>query len=1346
MHRLNHYRTNLFIGLNLLWLLLLMATYANGQQVRFDHFDTRKGLSQNNIYSLVVDSTGYIWIGTLEGVTRFDGRNFDLFRSFPAQENSLKGNFINQLSACPGGNMWIHIRGRGLNLYDAEREKIVPFPDSCFRPANILNLSNMLSFDDSTLWFTDRQSCYRFNLKNRSTEKIETPSEFDHLTYGGPEQVLCWGQQGIYAVNPNQPSSGKQLATGPILQVSPVFNDSLCVVYGDSLHLLNLKSQRLQALKKNEQLERLLRQNVVLSAAGYQNEIWLGTNNGLLSMQFDGDRVSNVSSHSYDPFNNDSFHGKDAHQLAFDKLGNLWIGTSKYGVNLFQRGKNQFHHHLISVLSKADQEIDPVRSIHRSSDGRLWIGFDRLGLVAIGADNQQKLYSEIVGRDKRRRPLQSIRCLFEDSRGQLWIGTASGLCCYNQLTDQIESVSLNYAWDWQSNCYVMKEFAPGMLTVTHPEGIGIIDLAKKTLQQLPMPQNYIPASIRSIVTDNNSNYWFIADNIGLAKWSPGHGLVYFTHENAGLTDNKLYSLALAGPTIWIGSNNGLMAFDLKTEKVSQAFFEANGLSNNLVYSIAKSENYLWMSTNRGISRLRLADNHLESFLPEDLFMDDAAFQDKDGTVYFGGYDGFISFDPAKIEDQPEAPKVVINNLFLNNKKLEVGQVINKERILEKSIQLTKAIRMSYSTNSFSIAFDAFPFRFPDLTSFRYRLRGLSPEWILASKNEDRAVFANLPPGNYVFEVEANNGGQNWSRPAQLQITIVPPFYRTFWFQSLLLLLVIAFVLAIFRIRLYTIKKWNLQLETRIQEQTFSIEQQKNKLIAQKEQMVELSRQLHEADQAKLQFYTNVSHEFRTPLTIIMGNIESLKEQGVSQYLLKNIKRSSERLFRLVNQFIDLQKYDQGELKLEVRQIELVRFVNEIADSFRELAARKNIGIRLVSDAEKLPAWLDADKTDKIFYNLLSNAIKYTPKDGSVLIELEASESKIQVKVSDTGCGIPEKEQSKIFRRFYRSEQVSGSTEGHGMGLALVKALVGLQHGTIGFSSRENSGSCFTVQFKTGKSHFNPDEISKSSFQPISHEPEPETAIVHPSTPSNETILLVEDNLELMDYLVSYLGKYYRIETAANGKEALQKIGNQLPDLVITDLMMPAMDGLSLVKTLKQKAETSLLQIIVLSAKVDETSKIESFRNQVDDYIEKPFHPGLLLSRVQNLLKKRADIRNSLDSLGSADKNKLNPEERHFMEKLHFLTEQNYTNPEFNADVLAELLGMSRVSFYRKLKKIQEEGPGEFIRKYRLKKAVQLIREGNKSISEISTDIGFLSLSHFRKSFSEEYGVSPSKFR
>ena len=1351
LHRSTQNIAKLFVLSVILW-LLSSTNYLYGQHIRFDHFDTRKGLSQNNIYSLIVDSTGYIWIGTLEGITRFDGNNFDTYRSFPSQPNTLKGNFINKLSACPNGNIWIHIRSKGLNFYDASKEKFYLCNDTCFAPANIRELTSMVSISDSVLWFTDNSSLYQYNRNRNRTVKIETPFLNGRVEYAGNRNFLYWGEGGLYSIGNN----GKDtlISKSRTRVLSGVYNDSLCIVYSGALKLLNIKSQIITPLPSNKKLDEILRANFIFSAAGYNNEIWLGLSNGLALITLEGNRIAEVSLFSYDAYNNYSFHGKDASNLVFDRYGNLWAGTSKYGVNLYDRRKNLFNHHQISVLSKSDQEIDPVRAICKTRDHKLWIGFDRLGLVKISPGNIQRLYSEIHFPNQVIKPLENIRSLYEDSKGNLWIGSGRGLCLYNREKDQFESISLHNEqnsgskkWNWPFQCYFMKELNPGKLTITGPQGIGIIDLDDGSLQSIPMPKNYIASAIRSLIQDKHSNYWFIADNLGLCKLTPDGTLRYFTHEKDSLTDNKLYALELTGNTLWIGSNNGLMAFDIAKEKVNASFFETDGLSNNLIYSIIPGEDYLWMSTNRGISRLRLKDHSFENFLTEDLFMDDAFFKDEDGIVYFGGYDGFISFLPQRIQHQSVSPKIIINGLYINNRKVDVGQTVNDKQILKQSLQYLDTIRMSYSTNNFSLVFNAFPFNFPASTFFRYRLRGLTSNWILTSPGENRAVFTNLTPGEYTFELEASHNKQNWSAPKQLVIAIIPPFYLRLWFKLLTFALVVALIFALFKARVYAIKKWNIQLETQIREQTYSIEEQKNKIIAQKEKMVELSHQLHEADQAKLKFYTNISHEFRTPLTIIMGNIEILKEQGINQLLLTNIKRSSDRLFRLVNQFIDLRKYDQGELKLEVSSFDIVRFVREIADSFKELALRKNITIEVLNPREKIQVWLDPDKTDKIIYNLLSNAIKYTGEGGAVFIRLIKEEDELIIQVTDTGSGIPVGEQQKIFNRFYRSQKNSTTTEGHGMGLALVSALVNLQKGSIECISKESEGTTFKIRFKLGKSHFSKSDIQANDpvvFRPATvSNPK---ASIQKSNQFGEEILIVEDNPDLLDFLTSLLGNYYQVKSASNGKEALKLIAENIPDLIITDLMMPVMDGLTLSRALKERIDTRFVPIIILSAKTDEETKIEGYQTKVDDYIEKPFNPSLLLSRVQNILNRRTEIKRNIEQFSVAQKNGISPGDKQLMEKALLLMEVNSTDPEFNADVLGNLLGMSRVTFYRRMKKINGEGPGELIRKYRLRKAAGLIREGTKTVKEISAEVGFQSLSHFCKSFKEIYGVSPSKFR
>ena len=1333
-----------------LFLLSIMLKFSSkAQHIRFDYFDTRKGLSQNNINSLIVDSTGYVWFGTIEGITRFDGSNYDIFRSTPSIENSLEGNYIEQLSSCPNGNIWVHIQERGINKFDASSNDFRIYPDSCFSPGDAVHLSSMVSFSDSVLWFTDPNGLYKYNAETNVTTKFEVPFKNGHLIYGGNKKVFYWGSGGIYSYpkDISNDLSGKMIINSVVQSVSPIYNDSLILFNSNQLKVLNINNNHTIPLKTNAEYNGFRNKNRILSIAGYKNEIWLGLEDGLALLQNQNDTIKDITKYSYDPFNDYSFHGKDAKNLIFDKAGNLWIGTSKYGANLYSRRENIFGHHLISVLSKSDQEIDPIRAICKTSDGNIWIGFDRLGLVCIKPDNSQILYSQIYFPKTTTKSLENIRSLYEDSNKELWIGTNNGLCKYNAIKNQIESCQIQYNWDWPDVCYQLKEYSPGELTVTNFNGIATINLKTGELKEISMPDNYIKASIRSLTIDKKSNYWFILGDYGLCKLTPNSNLSYFTYEKNNLTDNKLYALELIGNTMWIGSNNGLMAFDIKKEKVIDTFFETDGLSNNLIYSVIHEDGQLWMSTNRGINKLKLEDNSIERFLTENVFMDDAFFQDSEGKIYFGGYNGFISFDPQTTKKITIPIHPIITDLYINNQKVKVGEKIDDQLILPRSIQNLNSLNLNYSSNAFSLYFNAFPFNYPDLSQFRYRLKGLSSNWVVTSQDANRAVFTNLSPGNYTFEIEASQDAQIWSAPAQLSISIIPPFYRTVWFKWISLSLVVIVILTVFKIRLYTIKRWNLQLETQIREQTFSIEKQKNKIIAQKEKMVEMSNQLHEADQAKLKYYTNLSHEFRTPLTIIMGNIETLREQGVNQYILKNIKKSSDRLFRLVNQFIDLRKYDQGELKLKITHFDIVSFTSEITDSFKDLALRKNINIEILNTNDKILLWFDKDKTDKIIYNILSNALKYTENGDSVIIDFVRQEDGLVLRITDTGTGIPEDEQENIFNRFFRGEKNSLNIDGHGMGLALVKALVDIQQGNIRCTSQLGEGTTFHLFFKWGNKHFKESEIFEEEPLPDIQRYETRGPIViEPGNPSGDKVLLVEDNPELLEYLSSLLCKYYKIETATNGREALKKLKLNIPDLIITDLMMPVMDGIELSKTVKEVPETRFIPIIILSAKTDISSKIEGFQTNIDDFIEKPFDPNLFLSRVSNIINKHNEIRKNIEQFTINKNDSWSINDKSFFKKILIILDNNYPDPVFNADTLSNMVGMSRVTLYRKMKQLGQESPGEFIRKYRLKKAANLMKEGSKAINEICMEVGFQSLSHFRKSFKEEYGSTPLKYR
>ncbi|MDD2438232.1 MAG: response regulator [Massilibacteroides sp.] len=1307
----------------------------------------RDGLSQNNINSLIVDSTGYVWMGTIEGITRFDGSKFSILRSVSSDSNTLEGNYIEKLSSCPNGNIWIHVQDRGLNLYETSKESFRIFDDSCFYPADVVHTTSLVSPLDSILWFTDPNGLYTYNLQDNKTTLLKSPPGKNHIIYAGNNKVLLWGYEGIYLYSLSDPlKSPKKIMDHQVQKMSQVFSDSLVIIRTDSLEIFNIKTAEREKLPYNALLNSYTKDGGLWELAGYNNEIWLGLQTCLIQIIMDGDKIHRVSKHSYDPFNEYSFHGQDAKKFAFDKSGNLWIGTSKYGVNLYSRKKNIFSHHPISIRLKPDQEIDPIRAICKTSNGDIWVGFDRVGLIRISSENQQVIYSKIYYPGNVSKNLENIRSIYEDSNGMLWIGSNKGLCNYNPVNNHIESTLVKYGWEWKDVCYRMHEFHVGKLTVTNQFGIGVIDLISGELKNIQMPENYITGSIRSITKDKKSNYWFVSGDLGMCKLTPRGELTYYTYKKDNFTDSKLYSLEIVGDTMWIGSNTGLMAFDLNKEKVVSRFFEVDGLSNNIIYSIVYVNDELWMSTNRGLSRLHLRDFSIEKYLTDHHFMDDAFFYNSTGKIYFGGYDGFISFIPEEIPNNTLPSNPIITDLYLNNHKIKVGERIKGRTILANSINELKTLKLDYSQSSFSLVFDAFPFSYPDQTIFRYRLIGQSNDWILVPLQSNQAVFSSLQPDDYIFEVEASENGRDWSLPKQLSLSIVPPFYKTTWFNTILISFILISLYIIQRIRVYTIKRWNVQLEQKIKEQTSSIEEQKNKIISQKEKMIVLNKCLHEADQAKLNYYTNLSHEFRTPLTIIMGNVETLKEHGVNKFILKNIQRSSDRLYRLVDQFVDLNKYDHGELKLQVSNFNIVSFTKEIVETFNDYAQRKKIDINVLKAEENIPLWLDRDKTDKIIYNILTNAIKYTNEGGAVFVDFEKKNDGVVIKITDTGIGISEEEQKNIFNRFFRSKKIETYIDGHGMGLTLVKALVDIQKGNISCSSKEGVGTSFNIFFRTGKDHFkSSDFISEKEIQKINRSEKPATTTIDHGIPSGDKILLVEDNPELLEYLSSLLGKYYRIWSATNGKEALKVIKESIPQLIITDLMMPIMDGIELSKTIRKMRETRFIPIIILSAKTDISSKIDGFKTNIDDYIEKPFDPNLLLSRVKNLLYKYSEIKKDAEQFIITKNNSWHKDDKELFNKLLIILADNYSNPEFNSDVLSNMIGMSRVTFYRKMKKLDQDNPGEFIRKYRLKKAAELIKAGGKPISEICTDVGFQSLPHFRKCFKDEFGIMPSKY-
>lgn len=1340
----------------ILMVLILFKIQVNclPQQVRFDHFDISNQLSQNNIFNLIVDDIGYIWIGTLEGLNRFDGYEFKAYKPTSDRKNNISGSAFIELANSKNGNIWAITRNGGLYYYNSELDALHAIPDSLLSGYSVENTTMMVESATGDLWMTDYSTLGIFNPKANSFHVTETDS-INSMISSPDEGMLISNEKGVFRVIKTEPQENALQ-----LKTSQVYAGTVYQLYcRDDNTIFGLNENQLLVWKDlNEEPEIALdltefnlpdfTVQEINSFVANKNELWMGGPFSLIRINFDSTKQASI--YKYDRNNPFSFKGRTVRNLVFDKNENLWIGTVKHGLNLVDNQKNQFLHYQWKKNSEQSLNIDPVRCIHKSKNGNLWFGFDRYGVGVQYPNGDQELYQDFFERDGTVSNITRVRSIFEDSKGNIWIGDSKELGRYNPSRNRIESASYKYNWSWQSLCYVIKEFEPGRLIISGDSMIGIVDLNTNKLSILPESDNDVSLQgfARDIIQDEHGNFWVALNLYGIVKID--HATNTYSKidiTNSELTNNKLYALRKKGDQIWIGTNNGLNVYSISENRIVHRYFESDGLSNNIVYSVYDdSEGNIWTSTNNGISCFNIEKQSFSNYLENDFFMDDAHFKDHEGNLYYGGYTGIVSFKPEKIQPAKSIRHPVLENFYLANKIVHPNDTVNNKILLEKSISKTNKLRLSYFQNSFSISFNAFPFNYPNSNQFKYRLDGLQSDWIYSIESNRLATYTGLQPGNYQFHLTASSGDGTWSDPVVLDIEIIPPFWKTRWFLLSIILLLVFITIILYRRRVQEIKRRNILLKEKVEEQTSELKEQNRQIMNQKLEMELMAKDLHEADQAKLRFFTNISHEFKTPLTLIMGHLDNLNHTG-SNKTIKSIRNNAIRLLRLVNQLLDIRKLDQDKMHLSVHELDIVQLTREITESFQIVAKKKNIDLRFFSSSEKLKVWLDGDKMEKILHNLISNSIKYTPGDKGIVVSIFNRQEKIELHVTDQGRGIPDEDLDFIFNRFY---QGSGkSIEGHGIGLSYVKSLVEIQQGLIEVKSKKNTGTEFILSFKKGNQHFSANDLTQAEGEKIGFGYE--ELIIHEWEPFNPgaEILVLEDNDDLRDFLKELLSKHFKVTTAINGKEAFILLKNLTPEIIISDIIMSEMDGITFCGKLKKNTSTSHIPIILLTAKSDVETKIEGFELGIDDYIEKPFDPKLLLTRINSILENRQKMKDLILAHNSRIediKDKISSTDKIFWSQITEIIGQNYSIPDFSVDEMSIKMNMSRSSFFRKFKGLTGISPGDYLRKFRLQKAKSLIMGNDLKNKQIINEVGFQSVSHFRKSFKEEFGKTPAEMR
>lgn len=1354
-------------------LVLCVLSYTIHAQPAGAFINISEELVNNEVTSIIQDKNGFIWFGTRGGLQRFDGYEMKLLKNDFAKGNNLLSQSIEVLQNGRRDRVWIGTKSGGISAYDLKTGRIINYVNDN-TGANGFNADYILSIldvDDEKLFIGTWKGVQYLNKKNgRFTVLNALWKTFD---------IQPDGQSGYW------------LATSHGLRH---LNNRL---ENDQSYNFGKPGINITAIVKDER----------------ENCLWLGTwDKGLI--RFD------LSTKEYQQFlhqknDNSSLSSNNTYRLLLDSKGTLWIGTWGGGLNRMNTTTNSFEKVDLNIPGLYTNDNQIILSITEDPSGLLWIGTDGAGVFKF--DLNPKRFTNI-GYDKKGSGLLTsthVLSVFVDRFQKLWLGTKGGGIYYSKDWNQFTKINIEQKNDQPpgSSVYECRSFleADGYLwiatnkglvrMVNKINGIGNYDIISSDTAR---PKLLSGRKINALVKDIDGKIWVGTQENGLSciigydqqkrplfkNYYPDFG------NNKTLQNERVSALLMdSRQRLWVGTYKGLYLYNRKTDQF-QTFVQNSdpkkSISNNTILCLAEdtsgniwagtqsglnkitgiadgqlqvssytskdglpsdyihavipdSKGNIWATTNKGIVRFQPRSNMFSVFDKRDgvrsiIFSENASYKDDNGRLFFGGLEGLTYFNPDSIKINRFTPPIYFTNLTINNLPYEFGKTASDSTILEKPFYETENITLDYKENIFAIEFAALDFHAPDKNEYMYKLEGFNKEWIYTGNNR-LVSFTNLKAGTYFLKVKASNSDKIWSQTArELKITILPPPWKTWWAYSIYVGVFLSLLWATRYLGLRQAALKNQLILSRIEHQ------QEKKLANYKEQL-----------------FTNISHEFRTPLTLILGPLEDLLQRRKLETLveknLKLIQKQSKRMLRMVNQLLDFQKAEAGSLKLMPQPGEIISFCYDVYSLFLDEAQRKSITYTFKADEKYLSFTFDHDKLEIVIFNILSNAIKFTPQGEEIRMTVKRNiDQSCQIIIQDTGSGIPPNEIPEIFNRFYRGKKHDATMiSGTGIGLSFVKELIELHKGSILVESDGIKGTTFTVtlpniqpaenlfQLNENRQQLLTDTNLLMSINSTAMLDENEQLSTEPELP---IILIVEDEPDMLQYICDIISPSFKIVTAVNGTEGLAKALEVIPDLVVSDVMMPEMDGIELCKRLKSDKGTSHIPIILLTALTDMTHHLQGIREGADVYLPKPFNSQLLLVHIHNLISSRNLLKELYAKkifLGSTNF-EIKSFEEEFLFKLVKLVEDNISNSEFNNDELANLMFMSRSTFYRKLKAVTGMSGNEFIRTTRLNYAAKLLSSGKYSVTEVAYESGFNDIKYFRKRFQDQFGVTPSEYK
>jgi signal transduction histidine kinase/ligand-binding sensor domain-containing protein/DNA-binding response OmpR family regulator len=1357
--------------------LAFVPVFSQPLQYKFTRLNVNSGLSNNQVTCLLKDSHGFIWIGTTSGLNRYDGYSARVFRNDLRDTATITNSYITSLAEDPEGRIWINSVNSvsSINIYNPTTESF------SLNAATILTgygippgmVSDIVKDSKGNFWFILTDGLYKYiPSEKRSFQVHYAPQDSARFSAYAIASLAEDSKGDLWIVQRN----------GALLKLS---GDELKVVYRNSFFSRRMNSQEheyrvivdadddlwlyavtanlgvfyFQAAKKtftaiNEASGKVrLNTNIVRGVVQDNNGvIWVGTDHGGINLI--DKKTMSVRYLVSNPEDDKSVSQNSITALYKDKTGIIWVGTFKQGVCYYHENIVRFPLYRHDAFDPKSLSFDDINRFVEDDKGNLWIGTNGGGLL---------YFDRTLGTFKRYRhnpadpnSLSSdvIVSLCLDHEKKLWIGTYyGGLNCfdgrkftrYKHDPDNPQSIADDNVWE------ILEDSQHTLWIGTLYAGVDVFDRRTGTFHHYRAGEvNSVHTNYISVLAEDRQGNLWIGTGWGIDVLEKQSGrFVHYVNQNnspENLSNNSiLYILEDRRGLIWIGTHDGLNVYD-KEKKVFRVFREEDGLSHNTVFAVLEDDaGNLWMSTPNGLSNLiiqkegpdlsfRFKNYDEADGLQGKQFNEGAAYKTSKGELIFAGAHGFNIFRPEKIQENKEKPDVILTDLLVFNKSVRIGEKLDGHVILERSITKTTDITLKHSENVFSLEFAALNYFHPEKSLYKYKLEGFDHDWVTTDGRSRKVTYTNLDPGEYTFRVIASNNDSVWNEEGvRLKVVILPPFWKT----RLALALYILFIMG----ALFVTRKL-IQKRERMK---FSIERERQE-----------AQRMHELDMMKIRFFTNVSHEFRTPLTLILTPMEKLlkgAKEPEQQTQFQLIHRNARRLLNLVNQLLDFRKLEVQEIRLNPSEGDIIKFVRETVFSFSDLSEKKDIRLDFYSTLTSFETLFDPDKLEKILFNLLSNAFKFTPEHGTVSVAVtftdRLEEKWLEINVKDSGIGIPPDKQDKIFERFFQNDLPrSMVNQGSGIGLSITKEFVRVHGGTITVESDVEKGSCFTVLLpvKDVTGHVENPEAEPVTIQ---SSPVPGSSNGQEEGSANKlpTLLLVEDNEDFRFYLKDNLKMYYNIIEASNGKEGWSRVVSDLPDLVVSDVMMPQMNGMELCGKIKNDPRVSHVPVILLTARTAEEQKLEGFAAGADDYITKPFSFEILQSRIKNLIHQRElfhkDFKKHFE-VKASEMNITSLDER-LIQNAVKAVELHVSDPDFSVENLSHELGMSRVHLYKKLLALTGKSPLEFMRSIRLQQAAQLLEKSQLTVSEVAYKVGFNNPKYFTKYFKEEYNVLPSAY-